>query len=123
MTALSALSSFVQNYKPTQSVLSGGAATILVFVVGTVLVSLGVSIPGVGILTMPIVSGAAPIIGQIVTYFVPDSAKDSMQQLANKLQVDVDHLKTFVPQIQAAYPNDPSPAISQGAANGNYNKV
>ena len=66
----------------------------------------GIAIPPIGILgltastplTMTMVMSAAVPIGHVVTAIVPDSVNQQLNGLAQKLQVNVEKLKSFIPQ-------------------------
>ena len=106
MSALSLITAAVKNFQPTTSVLAGGAASIITCAIGAVLVAAGIAIPPIGILgltastplTMTMVMSAAVPIGHVVTALVPDSVNQQLNGLAQKLQVDVGKLKSFIPQ-------------------------
>ena len=106
MNALSLVTSALKNFQPTTSVLAGGASSILVCAIGAILVAAGVAIPPIGILgltaatplTMTMVMSAAVPIGHVVTALVPDSVNQQLNGLAQKLQVDVGKLRSFIPQ-------------------------
>ncbi|MDE1901300.1 MAG: hypothetical protein KGI37_06635 [Alphaproteobacteria bacterium] len=106
MNALSLVTSALKNFQPTTSVLAGGASSILVCAIGAILVAAGVAIPPIGILgltaatplTMTMVMSAAVPIGHVVTALVPDSVNQQLNGLAQKLQVDVEKLRSFIPQ-------------------------
>lgn len=105
MSALSLITTAVNNFQPTKSVLAGGAASILVCAIGAVLVAAGIAIPPIGFLgltaatplTMTMVTSAAIPIGHLVTAIVPDSANQYLNGLAKKLQVDVENLRSYIP--------------------------
>jgi hypothetical protein len=70
------------------------------------LVAAGIAIPPIGILgltaatplTMTMVMSAAVPIGHVVTALVPDSVNQQLNGLAQKLQIDVGKLRSFIPQ-------------------------
>jgi hypothetical protein len=106
MNALSLAASALKNFQPTTSVLAGGAASILACAVGAVLVAAGIAIPPIGFLglttatplTMTMVMSAAVPIGHVMTALVPDSVNQQLNGLARKLQIDVEKLRSFIPQ-------------------------
>jgi hypothetical protein len=49
---------------------------------------------------------AALPIGHLVTALTPASKQESLDALATKIEVSTEHLKSFVPQIQASYLGD-----------------
>ena len=106
MSALSLITAAVKNFQPTTSVLAGGASSVLVCAVGALLVAAGIAIPPIGFLgltaatplTMTMVMSAAVPIGHVVTALVPDSVNQQLNGLAQKLQIDVGKLRSFIPQ-------------------------
>lgn len=106
MNALSLVTTALKNFQPTQSVLAGGAASIITCAIGAALVAAGVAIPPIAFLglttatplTMTMVMSAAVPIGHLVTAIVPDSVNQHLNGLAKQLQIDVGKLRSFIPQ-------------------------
>ncbi len=106
MNVLGLAVSALRNFQPTTSVLAGGAASVITCALGAVLVAAGVAIPPIGIfgltaatpLTMTMVMSAAVPIGHVVTALVPDSVNQQLKGLAQKLRIDVEELRSFIPQ-------------------------
>lgn len=105
MGALSIVAGALKNFQPTNSVIAGGAASVLVYMAGCALVAAGIAIPIVGPVTMSMVAIAAPLAGHAVTSLVPDSVNQNLNALAAKLKTNVDNLKAVIPQVQALYPS------------------
>lgn len=107
--ALSIISSIAQNYKPDKSVWSAGGASILIFAAGAVLVGVFGGIPAFAFIpaipfTMTEVAPVAIAVGHFVASYVSPTKKQAIDQLAEKIDVDVSHLKKFIPEIQETYP-------------------
>lgn len=96
-----------------KSVLAGGGASVLTVAVGAILVAAGVAIPPIAILgihaaiplTMPMFLAAAAPIGHFVTAYVSPTLNESINALAKKIGVGAEHLKSFIPEVQASYPS------------------
>ena len=101
------LGSAVKSFQPTNSVLAGGAAAVLTYAVGDILVAAGFVIPVLNIpLTIGMVATAAIPIGHLVTAIFPDSVNQHLQALATKLGTTVESIKSFIPQFEYTYPGD-----------------
>ena len=122
MTAnpLSFASAFLKNWQVDNSVAGGTGVTALVVLAGAVAVAAGVTIPPIGLLgltaatplTMAMVMASAAVLGHLATALLPASTNQNLTALATKLNVSVAHLASFVPQIQASYPQDPVPSTT-----------
>lgn len=110
MSAFSIFKGAVMNFQPTNSVLAGGAASVLVYAIGACLVAGGVSIPYIGVPTMAMVGLASPVIGHVVSAFVPDSDKQLVSGLANKLRISVTDIRNVLPQFEDSFPGDVKPS-------------
>lgn len=110
MSVTSVALTALKNFQPTTSVVAGGAASVLVYALGSILVAAGVSIPFIGIPTMGMVAIASPLIGHIVTALVPDSVNQQLSGLATKLNVSVNDIKAVLPDVQYEYPGDVKPS-------------
>lgn len=107
MDALATAKKTLANYTPPASVLAGGGASILIFLVGCALVAGGVTLPlGIGPVTMTMVAAAAPLVGHFVTTLVPDTYNQQINALAKKVDASVEDLKEVVPQVAYTYPTD-----------------
>ena len=117
---LSIVTGAVKNFQPTTSVMAGGAASILTFAAGCALVAAGIALPfGLGPITMTMVAAAAPVVGHVVTSLVPDSVNQTLQGLANKLQIAVADIKIVTPEVEYTYPGDPTtPPTPNNLTNG-----
>ena len=112
--ALTFASNFFKNWQVDNSVIGGAGVTAILMLLGAAAVAAGVSIPPLGFLgltaatplTMAMVTPVAAALGHLATALLPASTNQSISALATKLNVSVEHLSTFVPQIQASYPND-----------------
>ena len=105
MSALSIATGTLKNFQLTNSIAAGGGASILTFAIGCALVAAGVSIPYLNVpITMTMVAAAAPVVGHIVSAFVPDSVKQHLDGLAAKLQTSVENVKLQMPQATFEYP-------------------
>ena len=135
MNAASFALNFFKNYQLDQSVKAGGFAAVATVLVGTALVAAGVAIPPLGVLgftasiplTESMVLGAALPISHLVTALIPAKLDEQLTAVANNIGVSLDHLKSFMPQVQATYPTgkngDTSTApVAQGSDNSNINK-
>lgn len=108
-SAFSILGKAVTQFQPTTSVIAGGAAAVLTYAVGDLLVSLGFIIPVLNIpLTIGMVATAAIPVGHLITALVPDSYNQQLKALAAKLQTTVENVKAFIPQVEYTYPDDKS---------------
>lgn len=103
-------------YKPDASTWAGGGAAVLTFMAGCVLVAAGVAIPPISILgihlvsasipiTMTMVAGAMPVVSHLVTSLVPATYKQTIDAFAQKIDAEVQDVKTVIPVIQASYPD------------------
>src|SRR5690349_21068941 len=123
------LAAFFKNFQLTNSIATGGGASVLIYAAGAALVSVDFVVPGIGIpLTMSMVGAAALVGGHVVTALMPDSVKQQVDALGKKIGVQVSDLKTMVPQIEASYPTGKNgqtdkPPVSTGQANSNINKL
>lgn len=105
----------VKNFKPDKSILAGGGASLLVFLAGCALVSAGVVVPPITIfgihliavatpITMTMVAGAAPVIGNLVSSYVSPTEKQAIDQFAKKMQTNIENVKAIVPVLKEEYP-------------------
>lgn len=115
--SLSAAITAFKNIQFTTSILAGGAASVLFYTVGAILVGLNVTIPLIGVpLTLAIVAPVSIGLGHLVTALVPDSTKQSIAGLAAKLP----SLQAMIPDIDSspsAFPNAPPSTLTQSNIN------
>ncbi len=109
----SLIAATVSNFKPDASTYAGGGASLLTFLLGCALVGAGVAIPPIAILglhiaaipiTMTMVAAVAPVVGHVVSAYVPPTYNQQINQFATKIGADVESVKAFIPQIQDSYP-------------------
>lgn len=130
------ITSVLGNFKPDASVMAGGGASILVFLVGCALVGAGFAIPPISIfgahliatsipITMTMVAAAAPAIGHVVSSFVPATYNQQLDAFAKKIGTDVQNLKAVVPVLQEEFPagkNGQSDSGNPPPSQSNINK-
>lgn len=90
----------LQVFDIAQSVKAGGLAGL-----GSVLLVMAAAHFGV-VLTPDVAAGIVTTVVSVVSYLVPDSKKQMIENLASSLNMDVKELAALVPQIQAVYPGD-----------------
>lgn len=108
-----------KNIQFTDSIVAGGAASVIIYTIGALFVSMNVVIPFVGIpLTMGIVGAAAIPLGHLVTALVPDSVRQSIAGLAAKLP----KYQSMLPDLYSA-PSDFSEAPPDRSTQSNINQA
>lgn len=138
MDAVSFVLSYLKNFQLDKSIKAGGFASIITVALGMALVAAGVVIPPISIGGLILVATATPVtqamvfaaalpIGHLVSAVVPAKLNEQLTALADKLGVSLDHIKSFVPEIEATYPvkmdgTFAQAPIAQTPPNENINK-